>query len=144
MRVKMNFFQTKEETCLLIPELCFLCGMTDTIRQDWRVMRDLDQKTKVSPQTRREIIRHFITEVNKNDKTRKIFEDWGLKFDSDTVHITGRTLNPENIYFGNEQALKGTDKADWKKEVGRKPVLRTVRFPNWSYVLLNISNATVN
>lgn len=121
-----------ETICLLIPELCFLAGMTDSIRKDFKVTRDLAQVTKVSPEARREVIRNFVQQVKSNPKTCKIFADWGLTIESDTVDIAGRTLAPEDIYFGKNEMMQGTNKADWKRDVGRKPVLRTVRFQNLS------------
>lgn len=97
------------------------------MRQDWKVMKDLAQKTKLSPEIRREVINDFVKQVNNNDKARKIFADWGLTLESDTAHIPGRTLAPENIHFGNNVIQSGTNRADWHKDLGRKPVLRTVR-----------------
>ena len=97
---------------LLIPELSFLTGITDRIRSDFNATRDLANVTKIPPNERRQVIRNFIQQVNKNPETRAILSDWGLRLEDDIVKIKGRRLPPENIKFGENFTIR-TENAEW-------------------------------
>ena len=43
------------QTILLVPELCNLTGLTDTMRADFKVMKDVAQFTRVTPTQRQEV-----------------------------------------------------------------------------------------
>ena len=52
--------KTKEEEdigkfLLLVPELCNLTGLTDDMRSDFRVMKDVGQFTRVTPNQRQQV-----------------------------------------------------------------------------------------
>ena len=52
--------KTREEediakTILLVPELCNLTGLTDQMRADFKVMKDVAQFTRVTPTQRQEV-----------------------------------------------------------------------------------------
>ena len=52
--------KTKEEEdigkfLLLVPELCNLTGLTDDMRSDFRVMKDVAQFTRITPMQRQEV-----------------------------------------------------------------------------------------
>lgn len=110
---------------MLVPELCFCAGMTDSIRSDFKITKDLATITKVSPDQRRVVIRNFIQQVNGNEVTRKILSDWGLEIENDTIDMKGRTLDPEEIFFGNDYKTRSNN-ADWSKAATNSVVLRTV------------------
>lgn len=110
---------------MLVPELCFLAGMTDSIRSDFKITKDLATVTKVSPDQRRVVIRNFIEQVNSNEVTKKILSDWGLEIENDTIDLKGRTLEPEEIFFGNDYKTKSAN-ADWARAAVSSEVLRTV------------------
>ncbi|XP_001603582.2 piwi-like protein Ago3 [Nasonia vitripennis] len=123
--------ETVEKVSLLIPELCFLAGITDSIRSDFRITKDLSQVTKVSPEQRRQVIRKFIQQVNGNEVTKKLLADWGLEIDNDTLDLTGRVLDPEELVFGNDYKTKSPN-ADWGKVATNSKVLRTPNMPDWA------------
>lgn len=110
---------------MLVPELCFLAGITDSIRSDFRITKDLSAVTKVNPEQRRTVIRNFIQQVNENEVTKKILSDWGLSLDNDTLDIKGRVLDSEEITFGNNYKTR-SDNADWGRAAVSSKVLRTV------------------
>ena len=118
-------FQTIEKISLLVPEICYLAGITDSIRSDFRITKDLATVTKVGPEQRRQVIRNFIQQVNGNEVTKKILSDWGLTIEDDTLNLMGRVLDPEEILFGNDYKTK-SDIADWARAATNSKVLRTV------------------
>ena len=110
---------------LLIPEFCYLTGITDAMRNDFRIMKDIQGITSLAPTGRRDVIRTFIKKVKETEVTRELLAGWGLRFEDDTIKLTGRALDPEILLFGNNQTTSAGAKASWPAAT-RLPVLRTV------------------
>lgn len=56
--------QGKTKLVCLIPELCYMTGLTDEMRNDFHVMKDIAQHTRVTPTVRLASLRTFIKNVN--------------------------------------------------------------------------------
>ncbi|KAL2726285.1 piwi-like protein Ago3 isoform X1 [Vespula maculifrons] len=128
---KLSTGQTHEKLTLLVPELCYVAGLTDSIRSDCRIMKDLNTITKVSPNSRRDIIRNFLQEIKKNSVTQEILSAWGLQLDNDLTHLKGRVLMPERIYFGKNKMIQGKPNAEWNIEMVNNHALRAPSLTNW-------------
>lgn len=101
------------------------------MRANYRMMRDLDTVTKLSPSARRNEIIHFIKEVQKNEVTVEILSGWGLSLNSEIVQFMGRQLGPEMILFGQDKKYQSTQRpVDWSSAAVKNPVLRTVSILN--------------
>ncbi|XP_014217276.1 protein argonaute-3 [Copidosoma floridanum] len=125
--------ETIERMTLLIPELCYVSGLTESIKSDFQITKELATVTKVNPEERRVVIRRFIKQVNGNEVTRKILADWGLELENDTSDLTGRVLDPEEIMFGGNGKARSAY-AEWPKEAGSNKVLRTPNLNNWAII----------
>ncbi|XP_018372440.1 PREDICTED: piwi-like protein 1 [Trachymyrmex cornetzi] len=126
--------EKEERTIYLIPELSYAAGLTDSVRNNHYVMKDLSAVTKMSPNQRRDVIRQFVEEVQKNDVTREILAVWGLRLSPDLVQFTARRLEPETIHFGNNKIYKTNEKADWSNAAVKNPVLRTPNLSTWNII----------
>ncbi|CAK9832967.1 Piwi-like protein Ago3 [Anthophora retusa] len=124
---KLPTGETQENLILLVPELCHTASLSDSIRSDFRVMKDLDEITKMSPNARRDVFRHFVQEVQKNDVSREILAEWGLHLEPDILEFKGRVFEPENIFFGNEAKFTSPPNkpAVWSSAVCKSTLLRT-------------------
>lgn len=121
-----------------MPELSYAAGLTDNIRNNYNIMKDLSGVTKMLPNHRREVIKRFVEEVEKNEITRELLSEWGLRMSHDIVKFTARRLEPETIQFGNGRTYRSNDKpADWSSAAVRNPVLRTVSILNNNSELKN-------
>ena len=110
---------------LLIPEFCYLTGISDAMRSDFRIMKDIHGITSLNPTGRRDVIRTFIQKVKETEVTRELLAGWGLRLEDDTIKLRGRALDPELLFFGKEKTLSAGTKASWPAAT-RLPVLRTV------------------
>ena len=45
---------------MLVPELTYLTGMSDAMRADFRVMKDIAVHTRITPDQRRSFLQKFI------------------------------------------------------------------------------------
>ncbi|XP_076240892.1 argonaute 3 [Calliopsis andreniformis] len=122
-----------EQLILLVPELCYIASLTESIRSDFRVMKDLDALTKMSPNARRDVYRHFVQEIQSNELPREILAEWGLRLESDVAEFEGRVLDPEEITFGNNKKfqLQPHKPADWSSAACRSVALRSPKLNNW-------------
>ncbi|XP_069194478.1 piwi-like protein Ago3 isoform X2 [Procambarus clarkii] len=114
--------QGSKRVLCLIPELCYMTGMTDDMRSDFRVMKDIAQHTRITPTVRQASLRTFIKNVNETPEAHQILADWGLKLHDCTVPLEGRILPPETIYFANN-TVPGLDIADWGRDACREKVI---------------------
>jgi len=80
----------------LVPELCILCGITDDMRNDFRVMKDLGDVTRVKPQQRQEAILKFIKRIKATPEAYAHLQEWNLDVspgpEPATVTLQGRIL----------------------------------------------------
>ncbi|KAL6429603.1 hypothetical protein ACFW04_007503 [Cataglyphis niger] len=128
--------EKQERIILLVPELSYAAGLTDSIRSNHYIMRDLSAITKSSPDHRRSVIRRFVEEIEKNKVTQELLSEWGLRLNNDIVQFTGRRLDPELIHFGHNKTCQLTnDKpGDWSIATIKNPVLRAPNLNNWHII----------
>ncbi|KAJ8911083.1 hypothetical protein NQ315_000543, partial [Exocentrus adspersus] len=120
-----------ERMVCLIPELSYLTGLTDTMRSDFRVMKDVAQYTRVTPNQRMAALRTYLSNVNKSEKAQQILNEWGLKIAANTLDMQGRQLDSETICFGGNKTYQCNNNADWNRAVGENPVTGPVDMTNW-------------
>ncbi|XP_077561813.1 piwi-like protein 1 isoform X2 [Haemaphysalis longicornis] len=73
----------------LVPELCTLTGLTDTMRSDFRVMKDVAGHTRVSPGQRQHALAQLVHNVRESEPARQVLDDWGLALEDASVHPRG-------------------------------------------------------
>jgi hypothetical protein len=104
----------QNEPVLLIPELCFMCGLTDEQRSNFRLMQDLSVHTRQAPEAR---IRNLQAMANRITTAPKCIEEltsWGMEIDPRLVKIQGRRLPSEKIGLGRGETITD-ERADWTR-----------------------------
>jgi aubergine-like protein len=71
----------------LVPELCVITGLTDDMRKDFRVMKELSNHTRLAPPERHEAFRIFIDTIRNTPNALKQLTNWGLELDDDIVEV---------------------------------------------------------
>ncbi|XP_011168648.1 piwi-like protein Ago3 isoform X1 [Solenopsis invicta] len=136
--------EKEEKTILLVPELSYAAGLTDSIRNNHHIMKDLSTVTKISPNQRRDVIRRFIEEIEKNTVAREILSGWGLSLSPDIAQFKARRLDPETISFGNNKTNKpDRSPSDWSSDAVRNPMLRTPNLHNWHILFVTKNKSCV-
>jgi len=110
---------TQIETILLVPELMMPTGLTDKMRQDFRVMKDIGQHTILRPDKRFPLIDKFIDKTNKEVSTNK---DFNFMIDMKSNKITGYTLKPPKIRTGLKTSLPRSDRINVDKAIKSKNI----------------------
>ncbi|XP_057688756.1 piwi-like protein 1 [Corythoichthys intestinalis] len=123
--------QTPTGPALLIPELCYLTGLTDKMRADYTIMKDLSVHTKLVPEKRAERLVRFSSTINKDETVQGELTKWGLKFDEKLLNLTGRVLPPEIISQGSRSYSYNPRTADWAKEMRGLSLINCPPLRNW-------------
>ncbi|XP_073413168.1 piwi-like protein 1 isoform X2 [Dendrobates tinctorius] len=90
---------------ILIPEFCNLTGLTDRMRADYSVMKELANHTRLAPEQREKQVGKFLDHIHSDDNIQKELRDWGLNFDSKLLSFPGRFLPPERIFLSNKTVV---------------------------------------
>ncbi|KAK9522353.1 hypothetical protein VZT92_018825 [Zoarces viviparus] len=116
---------------MLIPELCFLTGLTDKMRADYTIMKDLSTHTKLEPDVREGRLNRFVSNIQKNTDAQAELDKWGLSFDKQLLNLTGRVLPAERIFQGPKSYDYNPNSADWSKEMRGLPLISAPPLDNW-------------
>ncbi|MCJ8735396.1 hypothetical protein PDJAM_G00246210 [Pangasius djambal] len=116
---------------LLIPEFCYLTGLTDKMRNDFNIMKDLSTHTRLTPEQRENRLKRFISNMNKNASAQAALSTWGLSFENKLLNVTGRVLPAERILQGVRAYEYNPWAADWSKEMRGLPLISSMPLENW-------------
>ena len=87
----------------LIPELCFLTGMTESQRQDFRCMKDVAEFTRQPPEKRRQTLTALLKSILDNKAASQDLGGWGLKLGLTPMPIDARVIGMSTLTFGGGQ-----------------------------------------
>jgi len=137
---KSDIRRGQTEPILLVPELCFLTGLSDEVRTDYNIMRDVAVHTRVNPTSRVQTLNTFIRTITSNPEVTKELSGWGLNFDDQLIRFQGRTLPAEVIVQKDrsQQIVKTSynpRKADWSGNMREKHLLSPESIQNWMLVV---------
>lgn len=93
--------QKKEDPGLvfLIPELCSITGISDAMRQDFSLMKEMSVYTHVGPNERYQQLNGFLNDIQGREEGRKELNKWQIGLDQKLVELTGRTMEAETIMY---------------------------------------------
>lgn len=97
--------RTNRET-FLIPEFCAMTGLTDAMRANFRLMKDLGQITHTDAQRKVAECRNLFEQFEKNEKCKKKMEEWQLRFKPQPVAIDGYKFDAGKILMGSKGASR--------------------------------------
>lgn len=130
--------EKREYVFCLIPELCYLTGLTDEMRSNFTVMKDLATYTKLTPHARVGSYKKFLENVNNNEVSKGILADWGLALDSDPSKVTARVMDEEKVIFAKGKTAGVGPQADFNRHLMNNEVLEAIDIQNW--LLVYVSN----
>ena len=89
-------YRTKNEIHL-IPELCYLIGLSNEIKQDYYLMKEVSSVIKSSVKKRFDECKKMINAFNSNEKTKELINCYKISISSEPISITGKILNAGNM-----------------------------------------------
>lgn len=130
--------EKREYVFLLLPEFCYLTGLTDKMRDNFTVMRDVATYTRVTPMQRVFAYKKFLMNVESTPSAKAILSSWGLALETDPLEVTARLLDEEKIVFGRGKECGAGEKGDFSRYATSNEVLRPIDILNW--ILVYVSN----
>jgi len=98
----------------LVPELCNMTGLTDAQRADFKLMKDMADYTRQTPDKRAEALRKFSSRINDSPEIKELLAGWNLQFSKALTKFNGRIMEPEEIYGAKgSKATYQLENADW-------------------------------
>lgn len=119
-----------EQRLCFIPELCYLTGLTDTMRSDFKIMKDVATHTRITPNQRANSLRTFLQSIEECAEAKALFTQWGLIIDRDILRLEARQLPYEEIIFRNKTVNAGPQ-ADFNRDLCNNEVITPIDFKKW-------------
>nr|XP_033803393.1 piwi-like protein 4 isoform X3 [Geotrypetes seraphini] len=124
----------------LVPELCFLTGLSSQARADFRLMKDLSLETQLNPARRQQRLLRLADNIQRNREARLELENWGLHLQTQ-VSLTGRVIPSEKILM-LDQICQPVTAADWSREIRNSKILEAQPLQRWLMVCSNRNEET--
>ena len=86
----------------MVPELCRVTGLTDAMKNDFRMMRSLSDHTRINPDKRMQRLMDFNKRLQTSKESAQVLDEWNMKLDTNLVEFSGRQLPQEYMLFGNK------------------------------------------
>ncbi|XP_035779822.1 protein aubergine-like [Anopheles albimanus] len=124
------------ELMALVPELCQMTGLTDTMRSDFKMMRAMADHTRLNPDRRIERLETFNRRLQTSPESQEVFRAWKMELDRRLVDVPGRLLPQEMIFFSTTSTgVQAGENADWTAHFRDNPMFATVRLSRWYLVV---------
>ncbi|RWS19309.1 piwi-like protein 1, partial [Leptotrombidium deliense] len=117
---------------LLVPELCILTGLSETLRNDMRVRQQMSTATRLPPTSRVQKLRAFMRRLKQNPNVQQEMTAWNLNFENDLVHLQARILDPEKL---NTTIDFKQETGDFSKEIRGQKMPVPVSFDMWGIIV---------
>lgn len=116
---------------ILLPEFCAITGLSDELRANFSVMKDLAEHTRVSPASRVNTLEKFMNDMSTNQLAKQEMIGWNMSFDKKLVSMQGRAFAPEPMFQKNDRISYKQADADWSKETRGKELIAAVNLQKW-------------
>lgn len=95
----------------LVPELCYLTGLTENMRSNFNMMKDMNAKTKGNPAQKLKETQDLIQKILSTPGAKKAIEDWEITLEPEVMRLKGVRINTGNVLMapqrdGSNQRLK--------------------------------------
>ena len=84
----------------LIPELCEMTGLTDSMRANFNLMKEVNTVLHKGGDARINEVKNLIAEIMEMPNARKLMDEWKIKFDTEPIQAEGVRLNAGNVIMG--------------------------------------------
>lgn len=79
--------QGQTKLLCMVPELCYLTGLTDEMRNDFHLMKDIAAYTRLGPSARHFELKKFVENINNCSQAKEILDNWGIYFDCELTQV---------------------------------------------------------
>ncbi|CAG0881040.1 unnamed protein product [Cyprideis torosa] len=120
----------EQKSSLLIPELCLMTGISEAMRNDFNLKREMLKVTSLEPVRLGERYKGLIRKLSANQEVMRDIEAWGLGFESDLVKFDARNLGQQTLQMQGVNVPAG-ENADWGQYLKNNAVERPGKLQRW-------------
>lgn len=103
----------QEGPVYLVPELCYMTGLSDEQRANFKLMKALGDHTRQAPEPRMTTLMKFSKRMHDTKGITDEFARWKLSLEQNLEEFQARTLAPEQILNGKAPVSYQLENADW-------------------------------
>ena len=118
----------------LLPEHCAITGLSDEMRANFTIMKDLAVHTRISPTERVNQLQKFMGDLQNNAESAKELKDWNMEFAPKLLQMKGRNLGAEKMFQKNCNFSYKIEDADWSKETRGKQLIDAKQLEKWAVI----------
>ena len=124
----------KQRKLFLVPELCYITGLTPSMQNNFMLKKLLIQRTQLAPPERVRRYREFLNRINESNQVQEELEKWQVGYESELLQVKGTLLAPEKVIVGNGAVPFNQGSADFTRELRARPMFKRCEFPNWHII----------
>ncbi|KAI1284991.1 Piwi-like protein 4 [Halotydeus destructor] len=106
----------KTRNLYFIPELCTMTGLTEDLKNDFRLKREMIQATQIDPRAKFDSLRDFVTSMSENESVQQEMSQWNLQI-GQIVKVDAVVLPREALEISNDQCVKIRDPGDFSRNL---------------------------
>ncbi|KAF7997591.1 hypothetical protein HCN44_006162 [Aphidius gifuensis] len=119
------------EIVYLVPELCRATGITDAMRNDFRLMDAMAQHTRINAQQRVQKLNAFNKRLYGEPLVVSEFRQWNLQLEKELITVPARVLDEAKIIFANNNSVGAGQGADWTNAFRNNGLLQPAPLNDW-------------
>lgn len=128
----------------LVPELCYMTGLSDEQRGNFMLMKDLGEHTRPGPGTRVKALTEFSKRLHSVPKIQENLAAYDLAFSKQLEEFKARILPPEVIMGGTGYTQTYTTEADWSRIFRKWMGLSVASMDKWAIIFPERDTGVVN
>jgi len=101
--VLINVNQRTGAKIVLIPSLCQMTGLTDSMRSNFQMMKEMAHTTHADARRRVQECRSLLDSFNKNEKCMEAMKEWQINIDSEPTPVEGHKLSAGCMMMGRSR-----------------------------------------
>jgi aubergine-like protein len=121
------------EFIYLIPELSRATGMTDQMRSNFKLMKEISEFTRLNPEKRVNNLMKFNRRIQETPESARVFSEWCVELNRDLFDVDIHELPPEAILFGADHQECANAKNEWVIK-GCTTMYKTIRCTRWIFL----------
>lgn len=127
----------KGEIIHLIPEYCYLTGLTEEMRANFQLMSKMAEITKGNPKIKVEESLSLLRSIKDNEMCKKDISRWGITVDEKPLVITGKKVDAGNLELGRRVTVDIENTQDLDRQI-QKQMYSQPKINDWAVLLFNL------
>ncbi|CAG5135544.1 unnamed protein product [Candidula unifasciata] len=116
--------------------ICFQSCLSEEVRSDFNVMKDLAIHTRIGPDGRLKTLEDFLKQINASQRVKEILSPWQTQLDSKALTIPARQFPAEQLLMKNPKGdlakiTYDIKDADWSRNMRNYKLLNAVNIQQW-------------